>query len=378
MDFSRYTFKNIINMLFGQVPNEYDKKQGGLFYDILTPVANAFSLLVDIVKTAFNNAFIATANGSYLNRIVEGMGITRIEATKAIKRVYVYDKNDNLCDVEIGTLIMTNDDNQLTYSLIEKEATGQYKCECSVFGTIGNTYNGECQALTNNRNVGSVVMTDLIVPARDEETDTELRKRTLDSLNVRPFGGNIADYRSLVGTTLTEVGQMQVYPRDYNDPILNSIVLSVVDPDGHIMTQEQLTTIQETLDPSAYPGQGTGLVPIGHHPIVVSPIEVATNFSMTITPEAGRTVEELRSAIEEKISDYVDNLRDNWAELNADYGYTVQVLHSQVIGEVLKVDGVLNITNVVINDVSSAVGHYDFTETKTTQEIPVLGTITLS
>ena len=96
------------------------------------------------------------------------------------------------------------------------------------------------------------------------------------------------------------------------------------------------------------------------------------------TPQAGRTVAELTAQIEAKIAEYVNSLRDVWADLDSNYGYTLQAIHAQVIAKVLEVEGVLNVTNVVINEVGGEVGYYEYVETKALQEIPVLGTITLN
>ena len=372
-----YTWTNLMNMAMGEVSDDVDKTQGSIIYDALTPAITALSVIVEQMRMTYYNTFIVTAQGEYLDRKVEELGLTRIEATNAIRRVYVYDKDGNLTDIDLGTLITPAGSGTLLFALTEKESVGTYKARCTTAGTVGNEYIGQCECISNLTNIGNVMMTDVITSARNEETDTELRQRAKESLEALEFGGNIAEYRGLVGEELPEVGKMQVYPRAFTDPVTDGIVLSVIDPSGNTMSQEQLTAIQEKLDPSSYPGQGNGLVPIGHHPTVVTPTEKATNFSMTITPQAGRTVAELTAQIEEKISGYIDSLRDVWADLDTNYGYTLQAIHAQVIAKVLEVEGVLNVTNVIINEVGGNIGHYDYTETKTLQEIPVLGTITL-
>lgn len=372
-----YTWTNLMNMAMGEISDDVDKTQGSIIYDALSPAITCLCVIVEQMRMVYFNTFIATAQGEYLDRRVEELGLERIPATNAIRRVYVYDKEGNLTDVDLGTLITPLGSGTLLFALTEKEDTGIYKARCTTEGTIGNEYIGKCECITNLTNIGNVMMTDVITSARNEENDTELRQRAKESLEALKFGGNIADYRGLVGEELPEVGKMQVYPRAFTDPVTDGIVLSVIDPSGNVMSQEQLTEIQEKLDPSTYPGKGAGIVPIGHHPTVVSPTEKTTDFTMTITPQVGRTVAELTSQIEAKISEYIDSLRDVWANLNSEYGYTLQAIHAQVIAKVLEVEGVLNVTNVIINNVGGEVGYYEYIETKALQEIPVLGTITL-
>ena len=260
---------------------------------------------------------------------------------------------------------------------MEKIDIGIYKANCATLGKVGNSYIGECDLLANITNIGSVYMNELLFSARDEETDEELRIRIKEASIGSGFGGNIIDYRSLVGTELPTVGQMQVYSRNYGDPILNSIVVSIVDNDNNPFTQEQLDEIKEQLDPSSYPGNGRGMLPFGHHPIVVSPTEKTIDITVTIVPKAGYTTEGLSNAIEQKITEYIESVKHNWAYIS-NYGalnlYSVIIYQAQIIAVVLEVEGVLSVNSVIINGVDA---DYELSETKALQEIPEKGIITI-
>ena len=377
-EYKNYTFRNIMNILMGETSDEVDKRQAGLFYDIYTAVASFGALIFNFFSSVAKNAHPSTAQGEYLDLCANDVGITRLEATYAVKRVYVYDTDGNLFDIDLGSFITPKGNGNLIYVLTEKESVGTYKARCSTMGRVGNSYIGACDLLGNIQNIGTIYMNELLESARDIETDTELRERIREASLGEGFGGNIVQYRELVGTKLTTVGQMQVYPRSYTEPILNSIVVSVVDNDNEPFAQEQLDEIRELLDPSSYPGGGRGLLPIGHHPIVVNPTKVSVNMSMTIIVASGYTVEGLENAIREAINNYINDVRGNWAYIQ-DYGaqnlFNVVIYRAQVIAEILKVQGVVAVNDLTINNVAD---DYVLTETKALQEIPIVGNIIIS
>lgn len=374
-EYKNYTFSNIMNILMGETSDEVDKRQGGLFYDIYTAVSSFGALVFNALSSVAKSAHPITAQNEYLDLCADDVGIVRLEATNAVKKVYVFDINGEPFDVDLGLFVTPKGNGNLLYALIEKEDVGVYKAQCSTLGKVGNSYIGDCDLLANISNIGSVYMNEVLVSARDEETDEELRIRIKEASIGEGFGGNIIDYRSLVGTKLKTVGQMQVYSRDYGEPILNSIVVSIVDNDYNPFSQTQLDEISELLDPSSYPGGGRGMLPFGHHPLVVSPTEKTIDISLTIVPEPSHTTEELKNDIVNKVSEYINDVRKNWAYIS-DYGaanlFSVIIYQAQIIAKVLEVDGVLSVSSVIIN---SEDADCILSETKALQEIPIIGSI---
>ena len=88
---------------------------------------------------------------------------------------------------------------------------GTYKLICEEVGTVGNGYVGALIPITYIQNLKSATMTDLIIPARDIETDEELRTRYFLTINEKPFGGNLAQYDEEL-KAIDGVGEVQIYP----------------------------------------------------------------------------------------------------------------------------------------------------------------------
>lgn len=376
-ELKNYTFENNMNILMGETPDDVDKRQGGLFFDIYTAVAHFGTLIFSLMSTVYNNFHPATAQGVWLDRCADDVGLKRIEATNAVKRAYIYDREGNLIDLDLGTFIAPVTNPSLYYSLVEKESVGIYKARCTTVGTVGNSYIGQCSSLSNLTTIGQVMMTDLIESARNEETDDELRARIKEASNATSFGGNIAQYRALVGTELTTVGQMQVYPRNITDPIYNGITISVVDNENNIMSAEALDIIKQLLDPIDFSGEGRGLVPMDHSIVVVTPTELTVNFSMSIVVKTGYDAESVKNNIVEKLREFIDEIKDVWADIDytSEDLYYVSINISNAIAKCVAVEGVERVNNLLINNQSTDL---ELIETKALQQLPKFGEVTFT
>ena len=59
---------------------------------------------------------------------------------------------------------------------------GSYEATCEELGVIGNEYSGNLINITFIQGLAAATMSTTLVPARDEETDEELRTRYFESL----------------------------------------------------------------------------------------------------------------------------------------------------------------------------------------------------
>ena len=98
------------------------------------------------------------------------------------------------------------------------------------------------------------------------------------------------------------------------------------------------------------------------------------NIDATIEYKSGYTIEMLQSSITQALGDYMLSVRQEWAVEGVDYSYGGKVYISRISNAILNVPGVLNVTNVLVND-----SPLDLTlhEDATLQELVVLGTVTL-
>lgn len=378
--------------MLDQVPDNWDKRPGSIIYDALAPAALRLAMFINELYYAQQNSFIDTATGQALDYLVVTQGLTRIAATYAIRLGKFYDLEGAPMEVPIGSRFQTftsSNNDRLTFVVIEPyidstgaTITGQYRLQCEQAGTVGNTFPGVIQdegrgnllALTNVNGLGTAILDELLIPARDEETDEELRARFKARAQAASFGGNVPQYIELV-SAIDGVGQVQIYPV-WNGG--GTVGVSIIDPSGNPVSAEFIQQVAEYLDPEnvdGYQGTGIGAVPIGHKVTVMTPTEVPLNITASVELQDGYSLSATQARIDAALTELVNTLKLQWGEPDNFYNYNLTAYYSQVIVAIVGVEGVVDVTNVTLNNGTDNV---TFTETGALQEIPVLGTVTLT
>jgi len=360
-----------------QVPNTIDKRQGSIIYDALAPACYLLAYFYNTLRNIYRDTFAETATGEALDLRAAEQGITRRPATFAIKKGYFASANGRPMTIPLGARFSTiSDINPITYVVTEAYAEngviqpGYYQLKCEIAGTSGNEYSGTLINITHIPGLATATMLDLIIPARDEETDDELRARYFSTVNNKPFGGNLAQYDELL-KGIDGVGEVQIYPV-WNGG--GTVKLSVIDAEYNIITNDFIATLQNMIDPTPQ-GTGLGLAPIGHTVTVTTPTEKIIDITATVVLESGYTLGQVTPLIEEAIENYLLGLRKIWGIPDDLNNYALTVYIARINAAVLGVAGVANITGTTINGLAS-----DLTliQDATTQELPVLGTVTIS
>lgn len=373
-----FTYDYLLNLALSIVPDTLDKREGSIIYDALAPVCFLLAQQVITIQTVYENSFVAYSAGTALDLRAQEQGLTRYEATKAVKKVYLTDKDGNPVSVPLGTRFSTiSSDNPLIYSLTDNYKVdgvvqlGYYEATCETAGTAGNDYLGNLIAVSNVPNVAQAVMSDLITPARDIETDDELRTRYLDRVNEKSFGGNIAQYREEL-KAINGVGEVQIYPV-WNGG--GTVKISVIDTSYNPITEDFIDDIKTQIDPENNEGEGIGIAPIGHVVTIVTPTEVELDITSTITLQSGYTLEQVQTAITTAINDYLNSLKATWGVSIGNNIYSLSVYIARINSAILSVEGVANVTDTAINGISADL---ILRENETVQELPKLGEVTLN
>ena len=239
---------------------------------------------------------------------------------------------------------------------------------------MGNQYSGNLINITFIQGLSEATMSSTLIPARDEETDEELRSRYFEALNQKAFGGNIADYRTKV-EALTGVGAVQVYPV-WNGG--GTVKLSVVDPSYMPCSDEFLRTLQIQIDPenaNGDTGTGLGIAPIGHQVTVVTPDEVVINVEATVTLQAGYSKGQVEQPIKNVVEEYLQSLRQSWADASDLNIYATDVFVARVTAAMVSVPGVANVSHVTLNGSANDIF---LTQNGQIQQLPILGEVVVN
>ena len=377
----KYTYEYLMQMALSFVPGDRDKREGSVIYDALAPFCQVLAAGVQQLKEFYTQTYAITATGEDLDNRVAEQGISRYGATYAVKKVILEDSGGQPVTVPLGSRFSTvSDTNPVNYVITSpfKEdgvvVPGSYEATCEELGVIGNEYSGNLINITFIQGLAAATMSTTLVPARDEETDEELRTRYFEALNQKSFGGNISDYRTKV-EAIAGVGGVQIYPV-WNGG--GTVKLSIVDPTYSPCSSEFVALVQEQIDPENSEGNsgvGLGIAPIGHQVTVVTPSKVSIDISATVTLQPGYTLGQVQGPIENALESYIQSLREEWDHADDMNRYFCSVLVARVSSAIISVAGVINVTNVKLNDASADI---ELTESGLTQQLPDLGGVTIN
>lgn len=335
------SFEDILERCLARIDNTLDKRQGSIIYDALAPACAELAQCYIALDVYGEQTYLLTATSDNLDNRVTDYGLSRNLATYSQRVIEIYDVENSLMDVNIGTRFsVPNEFGGYNYTIIEKIETGRYIGQCETAGTAGNEYLGDLLPLISVNNLGIAILGTILKPGEDEETDEELRDRAITKINQEAFSGNKAAYRRFV-TDIDGVEKVKIFPV-WNGG--GTVKVAVISANNTLPSEDFINTIQELVDPIPNQGQGLGIAPIGHTVTVVSPEKLDVDIEASITPETGYTIEQLQSSIENKIAEYLEEVQEKWE--NED---NLIIYSSKVIAAILEVTQVRNVSNLLIN-----------------------------
>lgn len=364
---SSTSYNEILQRLLNSVPDTLDKRTGSIIYDALAPTAGELMQSYIELEIWKDETYILTAVGEDLDRKGQEYGVPRLTKTQAKRIGKFVDTSDNLVNIPIGSRFsVPESSNTITYYVSEYQSTGIPLLVCEQYGTVGNEYSGDILPLFNIDNLKTATITGTLQPAQDDEEDDAYRERILDRINNKGFGGNIQDYKDYFIENITGTSEPKVYPTWAGG---GTVKCSVLDSEFNAITEEFKKQIKEIIDPEEYTGQGIGIAPIGHVVTIDTPEETKVDIIANVTLE-GVNVGQIQRSVEEYLEEYFLETRKTWVDYD-----TIRIFVSQVISNILKVQGIQNVTDVQLNGQSEDLS---FTSTAEKQYLPVLGTVQLN
>ena len=373
IDFSQQTYQNILEQMLAQVPAKFDTRETAPIPTALSPAAYQLAGFYISLNQVQMQAFIQTATGQALDYLAIIAGLTRYPASPAV-RLGIFD-----IAVPIGSRYSTINGADSINFQATAATTGPtqgdyyYQMTAETPGTIGNDYTGPILPITAIPGLNSAQITDILVPGDDEETDEAFRARIIEALNDRPFGGNIASYRTYI-MAIDGVGAVQVYPT-WNGG--GTVKCSVLGADYLPASATLVENVQNAVDPPPNQGLGLGTAPIGAQVTIVAPDTLTVNVSATLLLAAGYAIGQVQDPVQQAIENYMLSVRQEWATPvnTTSVEYQANVYLSRVVAAIVSVPGVINATNVLLNGEGEDL---ILTETGITQQVPITGTVTLS
>lgn len=363
----------LINAALDRVPDTMDKRQGAIIFDALAPAAYVMTELVMNVADATLQTFTQTATDEFLDFKAEERGLKREPATKADVLAKATDEDGQPLNLSIGDRFASIGADPIYYEVTKlSTVAGQATLTAEALGELGNSYVGQLLPISAISRFGNAEILELTVPARDVETDEELRERLLKANATINFGGNVSDYIEFV-TGLEDISAVQVYPT-WNGG--GTVKIAVLNNQFLAPSQDLIKATQNAIDPLDAQGDGYGIAPIGHTVTVVAPTLRTINVSVQIATKPAVTVEDVRQQVEKAIADYIASVRKVWGAIGADNRtYEVTLFRSQIIVSLLKIDGIVNATSILFDGKDEDL---KLVTDSTTEELPMIGTVAIN
>ena len=391
------TYENLIERMLARVSDKFDKREGSVIFDTHSPTAIELQILYTELNTILTDAYGDTASREFLILRCKERGITPFEATNAVLKGVFTPTTIDVTGKRFNI-------GEMNYIVTAKIADGEYQVQCETVGIVGNQYFGTMIPIEYIEGLETAELTEILIPGEDEEDTEDLRERYFDSFEEKAFGGNVRDYlektNAIAGvgsTKVTRIWNADISPAamipttavtEWYTSVIDTldeevavwlaavytaavekklttggtVLLTILNSDYVVPTNDTLKdTVQETIDPVDYAGEGYGLAPIGHVVTVQYATETPVVVTTDITFDTGYSWSNLQTSIDTAIEEYLLELRKLWAD--SDH---LIVRISQIETRLLAITGIVDIDSTKINGATDnlILGQY---------EVPVYG-----
>ena len=336
--YEHITFESIMEDMLARVPSTMDKREGSVIWDALAPAAVELQNMYIAINTILNETFADTASLYYLAKRAAERGISQKLATEAVLQGEFAPAS---LELPIGTRFSCD---TLNYAITEKVSDGVYKLKCETAGTEGNIHLGMLIPIDYIDGLETAELTELLIPAEDDEDVESLRERYFESMTSQAYGGNIADYKQKTNS-IDGVGAVRV------TPVWNgggTVKLTILDSSYGVPSDELIAVVQNTIDPVGHSGEGVGLAPIGHKVTVVGAEALEVDIVTNITYQENWDWDSTQSYIKDAIDQYFKDLSTKWDEED-----TLIVRISQLESRIIACKGVLDVEGTTLNGATS-------------------------
>jgi len=373
---AEYTGRNYdywLDKMLDNVPDDIDQREGSIVFDALAPAAMAMAQQSLTMANIIRQSYIKTAQGEFLDYRAVEHGTTRYAATQTEVKAKFLDSDGNaINNVQIGDQFASIGETPIFYIVqkINDDLTGELTADDP--GTTANSYIGQILPVTSNDSLSWAEITEIVAPARDEEIDDHLRDRLLKADDWVAYGGNVADYLSML-SKINEVGAGQIYPV-WNGA--GTVKLVIVDNNLMPASADLVKKVKNIIDPEDREALGYGLAPIDHQVTVVAPSILTVDVASTVTIDSKQNADSVKAKIKEAIGNYFQLLRQSWNTVDpkTGRGYSQTVYRSKILSQIMSVEGVINASVPVLNGTD---GDITLTFNNQTSELPILGEVVL-
>ncbi|KIQ93890.1 hypothetical protein LH47_02040 [Anoxybacillus thermarum] len=351
--FEDQTFDVIMQRMLSRIPDDFDKRQGSVIWDMLAPAAleleRAYQQLYLVTQWLYLTEDVPR---DILLARVRDLGIEPNPPQKAKGLVIFTGRPGTI--IPANTRVSTDDSTPIFFyttgdATIPENGTVSVLVEAEIVGSSGNVLANTITVLVDVIDgVESVTNPQAFENGVDEESDESLLARYYERIRKPITSGNIAHYRQWA-LEVAGVGDAKVYPVWNGSGTVKVVLLGT----------DKTAPAQSVIDEVATHIENVR--PIGATVTVVGATEVPINVSATLTLVAGKTLADAQTEFEPLLIEYLQSL----AFVDPVVRYT------RVSSLLLDCPSVIDYSNLTVNGSSANVMVAE-------GEVAVKGTVTFS
>lgn len=332
MSFEDKTLNNLMLDLKSTVKSDINMEEGTLIDHSFRGAAAEFEQAYIELGLIGQNGFAETADREHLILRAKERGIEPLAASNAVW------KAEFNVDVELNTRFSAKD---LTYICIEKIESREYRLMCEQTGTRGNVKQKELIPIEYIADFERGELTELLIPARDDEETEVFRARYISTVSTaQAFGGNRAQYKTMMHE-IEGVGACKIYRVTQNE---KRIKIYFLDSQYKTPNDTLVSDVQEIVDPIGKQGEGEGKAAIFHTVDIYPCLSEMVAIEAKITINAGYAWEDVLPGIEEKIDNYFAELAKGW---EGEEQIIVRIL--RVNTAIASAEGIIDVQDTMLN-----------------------------
>ena len=182
------TYPEILEDMLALFDDKYDKRQGSVLYNLVAPAAREVAIQYTVLKSYEEVNFLDTSTGIFLTRLCRQFGVERLPATASVRLVQFKQ------EIPLGTRFSVVN-SEYNFRVLERRSGFEYSVVAEQVGNAPNYVRGQLINIDVLSDFKGAEIGSVIVVGEDEETDKQLRKRTIEYLKTPTLNGNIAQYK---------------------------------------------------------------------------------------------------------------------------------------------------------------------------------------
>lgn len=332
MTYHDKTLNNIMSDLIKRVDGDMSTGEGTLIDHSFRGAAAEFEQVYIELGVVEQNAFAVTADREHLILRAKEQGVTPYGATNAVW------KAEFNRDIPIGSRFSAK---EMTYLCTEQIGEWTYRLVCEQPGTDGNKKKNDLMPVGYIDGLEACELTELLIPARDEEGTEEFRTRYFKEVAApQATAGNREEYkRAMHG--IAGVGACKIYRATKEERRIHIWFLNNL---YQVPGASLVADVQEIMDPLDRQGEGEGKAAIFHKVDIHACQEEAVTVEAEITIENGYTWETMLPVVEAKLDEYFLELSKGWE--TTEY-ITVRIL--KINAAIAGVKGIIDVQSTHLN-----------------------------